>query len=145
MLGRQPAKRYDYAEEGVTQAIGMCLYRAFDSLGLCQFALRMGVPPFLEWLNAGTGWDMNEAEFYRLGKRIQVMRHMFNAKHGLPAQFPLPKREIGDPPQAIGPVKNRTLDMEAMAASYFDFLGLDPHSGRPLPGTVQELGLDISK
>jgi aldehyde:ferredoxin oxidoreductase len=145
MLGRQPAKRYNYAEEGVTQAIGMCLYRAFDSLGLCQFALRMGEPPFLEWLNAATGWEMEEAEFYRLGQRIQVMRHMFNAKHGLPAQFPLPKREIGDPPQVIGPVKNRTLDMEAMSASYFGFLGLDPHSGMPLPETLQELGLDISE
>ena len=141
--GRQPAKRYDYAEEGVTQAISMCLYRAYDSLGLCQFALLMGKPPFLEWLNAATGWGMDEAEFYRLGKRIQIMRHAFNAKHGLPAQFPLPKRELGDPPQVIGPVKNRTLDMEAMAKNYFEFLGIDPHTGLPLPETVRELGLDI--
>lgn len=141
--GRQPAKRYDYAEEGVTQAISMCLYRAYDSLGLCQFALLMGEPPFLEWLNAATGWGMDEAEFYRLGKRIQIMRHAFNAKHGLPAQFPLPKRELGDPPQVIGPVKNRTLDMEAMAKNYFEFLGIDPHTGLPLPETVRELGLDI--
>jgi aldehyde:ferredoxin oxidoreductase len=142
MLGRQPAKRYDYAEEGVTQAISMCLYRAYDSLGLCQFALRMGEPPFIEWLNNATGWSLDEAEFYRIGKRIQVMRHMFNAKQGLPARFPLPKRELGIPPQTIGPVKNRTLDMEAMASSYFGYLGIDPRTGLPLPATVQELGLE---
>ncbi len=140
--GVQPAARYDYAGKGVTQAIAMPLYRAFDSLGLCQFALLMGQPPFLEWLNAATGWKMNEAEFFRVGKRIQVLRHAFNARHGLPAQFPLPKRELGDPPQAAGPVANRTLDMEAMAKSYFEFLGIDSQTGLPLPETVRELDLD---
>ena len=144
LLGHQPAKRYDYAEEGFTQAISMCLYRAFDSLGLCQFALLMGEPPFLEWLNAATGWGVDEAEFYSIGKRIQIMRHTFNAKHGLPAQFPLPKRELGDPPQTIGPVKNRSLDMEAMAKNYFEFLGIDSHTGLPMPETAQELDLEIS-
>jgi len=134
MLGRKPAARYDYAEKGVTQAIAMSLYRAFDSLGLCQFALAMGQPPFLEWLNAAADWGVDEAEFYRIGRRIQVMRHAFNAKHGLPAQFPLPGRERGDPPQTLGPVANRTLDMEAMAAGYFAALGLDPLTGLPLPG-----------
>ena len=141
LFGRQPAKRYDYDEEGITQAISMCLYRVYDSLGLCQFALLMGEPPFLEWLNAATGWGMDEDEFFRVGKRIQVMRHAFNAKHGLPAQFPLPKRELGDPPQAIGPLKNRTLDMQAMATSYFNFMGIDSHTALPLPETLQELDL----
>jgi aldehyde:ferredoxin oxidoreductase len=142
LLGYQPAKRYDYSEEGVTQAISMCLYRAFDSLGLCQFALLMGEPPFLAWLNAAAGWGMNEAEFFRVGKRIQVLRHAFNAKHGLPPQFTLPARERGDPPQAVGPVKNRTLDMRAMAEHYFEFLGIDSQIGLPLPETCKELGLE---
>ena len=142
LLGRKPAARYDYAEKGATQAIAMSLYRAFDSLGLCQFALAMGQPPFLEWLNAAAGWGVDEAEFYRIGKRIQVMRHAFNARHGLPVQFPLPGRERGDPPQAAGPVANRTLDMDAMAAGYFATLGLDPLTGLPLPETAKELGLE---
>jgi aldehyde:ferredoxin oxidoreductase len=140
--GLRPAARYDYAGKGVTQAIAMPLYRAFDSLGLCQFPLQMGQPPFLEWLNAATGWGVDEAEFFRIGRRIQVLRHVFNARHGLPAQFTLPARERGDPPQPIGPVANRTLDMEAMAKAYFEFLGIDPQTGLPWPETVQELGLD---
>jgi aldehyde:ferredoxin oxidoreductase len=144
LLGCQPAKRYDYAEEGVTQAISMSLYRGFDSLGLCQFALLMGDPPFLTWLNAATGWNMEKMEFYRTGKRIQLMRHAFNARHGLPAQFPLPKRELGDPPQTAGPVANRTLDMEVMAKYYFGFLGINPQTGFPLPETIDEMQLDLS-
>jgi aldehyde:ferredoxin oxidoreductase len=142
LFNRKPAARYDYSEKGVTQAIGMSLCRAFDSLGLCQFALLLGQPPFMEWLNAATGWKMDEAEFYRAGKRIQVLRHAFNARHGLPAQFPLPGRERGDPPQDIGPVANRTLDIKAMSENYFSFLGLDPKTGLPLPETIKELGLE---
>jgi aldehyde:ferredoxin oxidoreductase len=143
LLGHKPAARYDYAEKGTTQAIAMSLYRAYDSLGLCQFALLMGEPPFLEWLNAATGWGIDEAEFFQIGKRIQALRHAFNARHGLPAMFPLPKRELGDPPQTIGPVANCTLDLESMAKTYFKFLGIDPHTGLPLQETVQELNLKI--
>ncbi len=141
--GRKPAGRYDYAEKGITQAISMCMYRAFDSLGLCQFSLLMGQPPFLEWLNTATGWGMDEAELFRVGKRIQVLRHAFNARHGLPSQFPLPGRERGEPPQEAGPQRGLRLDLESMAQTYFSFLGLDPHSGLPLPETARELGLEI--
>lgn len=144
LLGCKPAARYDYPGKGTTQAIAMPLYRAFDALGLCQFALLMGEPPFLAWLNAATGWGVSEAEFFRIGKRIQVLRHAFNAKHGLPPQFRLPGREIGEPPQTIGPVKNRTLDVETMAMNYFQYLGIDSHTGLPLPETEQELGLRVS-
>jgi aldehyde:ferredoxin oxidoreductase len=143
LLGRKPAGRYDFAEKGVTQAIGMCMYRAFDSLGLCQFALLMGRPPFLEWVNAATGWDMGEEELFRVGKRIQVLRHAFNARHGLPARFALPGRDRGDPPQEVGPLRGIRLDVEPMAESYFAFLGLDAQSGLPLPETARELGLEI--
>ncbi|MGA2502990.1 MAG: aldehyde ferredoxin oxidoreductase family protein [Anaerolineales bacterium] len=143
MLGSHPAARYDYIGKGTTQAIAMPLYRAYDSLGLCQFALMMGQPPFLEWLNAATGWGVDKAEFFRIGKQIQVLRHAFNARNGLPSQFALPARERGDPPQSGGPVGNRTLEMEAMAKSYFEYLGIDPRTGFPLPETAQELGLDF--
>ena len=120
----------------------MATLRAYDSLGMCQFAFQMSDPPLIEWVNAITGWQMNHDEFFRVGKRIQVMRHAFNARHGLPAQFPLPARERGDPPQPLGPVANRTLDMNTMAAGYFKFLGVDPSTGKPLPETVKELGLE---
>jgi aldehyde:ferredoxin oxidoreductase len=143
MLGTRPVARYDYAGKGAVQAIAMPLYRAYDSLGLCQFALMMGQPPFLEWLNAATGWEIDKAGFFKIGKQIQVLRHAFNSKHGLPPQFALPARERGDPPQSGGPVANRTLDMEAIAKSYFEFLGIDAKTGLPLPETALELGLHL--
>lgn len=141
-LGLRPAGRDDYAGEGRTQAVAMPLYRAFDSLGLCQFALLMGQPPILEWLNAATGWQVDDLDLYRIGRRIQVLRHAFNARHGLPARFDLPGRERGDPPESAGPLRGRTLDLDSMAAAYFDFLGVDPDTGLPSPETARELGLE---
>ncbi|MBC7265297.1 MAG: hypothetical protein H5T64_13225, partial [Chloroflexi bacterium] len=144
LQGCKPAARYDYAAKGKTMAIVISVLRAFDSLGLCHFALMMGSPPFLEWLNAATGWGFDEAEFFRAGKRIQVLRHVFNAREGLPAQFPLPARERGEPPQEIGPVAGITLDMEAMARGYFEAMGIDLATGWPLPETARELGLEAA-
>jgi aldehyde:ferredoxin oxidoreductase len=119
----------------------MPVLRAFDSLGLCQFALQMGDPQFLDWLNAATGWGIDETEFFQIGRRIQVARHLFNARHGLPPQFDLPARERGEPPQTDGPVAGVTLDPQAMAAGYFETLGIDPKTGLPLPETARELEL----
>jgi aldehyde:ferredoxin oxidoreductase len=127
--GLKPAGRYDYAAKGPTFATVIPVLRAFDSLGLCHFALQMGNPPFLDWLNAATGWRFDEAEFFRAGKRIQVLRHAFNAREGLPPRFSLPARERGEPVQTVGPVAGITLDMEAMTAGYFAALGLDPDTG----------------
>ncbi len=145
MLGVRPAARYDYAGKGVTQAIAMPLYRAYDSLGLCHFALMMGNPPFLEWLNAATGWNVDKAGFFQIGREIQRLRHAFNAREGIPSQFILPARERGDPPQSDGPVSKRTLDMETMAKAYFEYLGIDPSSGFPLPVTNNQIELDFKE
>lgn len=128
--GLKPAGRYDYAAKGPVVAVAMAVLRAYDSLGLCMFSLVMGRPPVLEWLNAATGWGYTEDDFSRVGKHIQLLRHAFNAREGLPAVFPLPGRERGDPPQEAGPVAGVTLDVEAMVEGYFRTLGLDPPAGQ---------------
>jgi len=142
LQGLRPAGRYDDAAKGPTMAVVISILRAYDALGLCHFALQMGDPPFLSWLNAATGWAVDQAEFLRIGRRIQVLRHAFNAREGLPPYFPLPARERGEPPQEAGPVAGITLDLQTMVRGYFEALGLDPQTGRPHPETARELGLE---
>lgn len=143
LASRRPAGRHDYAAKGAEMATTIPVLRAFDSLGLCQFCLLMGDPPFLAWLRAATGWEMDEADFFRTGWRIQALRHAFNARHGVtPGQVALPARERGDPPWETGPLAGVTLDVEAMSRSYFETMGLEPATGWPLPETVAELGLE---
>lgn len=119
LAGVKPGARYDYETKGRVMAVGIAVLRAYESLGLCQFALSMGEPPFLAWLNAATGWGMTEREFLEAGKEIQRLRHAFNERHGLPREFPLPARERGEPPQEVGPLAGITLDVEAMVRAYF--------------------------
>jgi len=120
--GLRPPARYDYEAKGRAFGVIIPLLRAYDSLGLCHFALQMGEPPFLDWLNAATGWGMDERAFLEVGRRIQRLRHAFNRREGLPDRFPLPARERGDPPQETGPTAGITLDMESMVEAYFKML-----------------------
>jgi aldehyde:ferredoxin oxidoreductase len=143
LAGRKLAARYDYAAKGAETATIIAVLRVVDALGLCQFCLQMGDPPFLAWLNAATGWGWDEAALARAGQRIQVLRHSFNAREGIaPAQITLPGRERGDPPQGIGPLAGVTLDAESMTQSYYMTMGIDAESGWPSAETARELGLD---
>ncbi|HEY75833.1 MAG TPA: aldehyde ferredoxin oxidoreductase family protein [Thermoflexia bacterium] len=123
--GLRPPGRYDYEAKGRAFGVIIPLLRAYDSLGLCHFALQMGEPPFLDWLNAATGWGVDEAEFLVIGRRIQHLRHAFNRREGLPDRFPLPARERGDPPQEEGPTAGVTLDVESMVEAYFKTLSTE--------------------
>ncbi len=140
--GQTRAGRYDWSAKGAEAAVTMPILRVIDSLGLCQFCLTMGSPPFLAWLNAATGWGWDEAELLRAGRSIQVMRHAFNARHGVvPASVTLPGRERGEPPYQKGPTAGITLDTTAMTTSYYATLGVDPMTNWPRPETARELNL----
>jgi aldehyde:ferredoxin oxidoreductase len=142
LAGQTPAARHDYVAKGAEMATTMAFLRAFDALGLCQFCLLMGEPPFLQWLQAATGWGVDEGELFRTGRRIQALRHAFNAREGItPEQITLPGRERGQPPLEVGPLAGVTLDAEAMAEGYFEATGIDPATGWPLPQTAKTLGL----
>jgi aldehyde:ferredoxin oxidoreductase len=143
LQGRSLARRYDYAAKGAETATIIVVMRVLDALGLCMFSLSFGDPPFLAWLRAATGWDVDEAELFRTGQRIQVLRHAFNAREGIaPAQVTLPARERGEPPQDVGPLAGVTLDMDAVAQGYCQALGIDQATGWPLAETARALDLE---
>lgn len=43
------------SHKGAETVTIIAVLRVVDALGLCQFCLQMGDPPFLAWLNAATG------------------------------------------------------------------------------------------
>jgi len=142
--GRKPAGRYDMIGKGAEMAVTMAVLRAFDSLGLCQFCLLMGEPPFLDWLRAATGWDVDDRELLTTGRRIQALRHAFNAREGIvPPQVTLPGRERGEPPLEAGPLAGVRLDTDAMSRGYFAALGVDEETGWPLAETSEALDLHL--
>jgi aldehyde:ferredoxin oxidoreductase len=142
--GRKPAGRYDFSAKGAEMAVTMAILRAFDSLGLCQFCLLMGEPPFVEWLRAATGWDVDDRELLTTGRRIQALRHAFNARDGIsPAQVTLPGRERGEPPLSAGPLAGVRLDTAVMSEAYFAAMGVDGETGWPSRETAEALDLGL--
>ena len=139
--GHSPPKRYAYDRKGTEFALLNRYLQVLNCAGLCMFSLVMSEPPLLEWINAATGWGWSRDDMLEAGHRIQVLRHAFNLREGLPADgFELPPRAVGRPPLDDGPLQGVTLDMDAMKQDYFGSMGYD-RDGRPTRELLESLGL----
>ncbi|MBN1945903.1 MAG: aldehyde ferredoxin oxidoreductase family protein [Bradymonadales bacterium] len=133
------------------KAPGLVLVSKFvqvaNGCGLCLFGLQLGDRlPVFEWVNAATGWNLGEQDYFEIGARIQTIRQAFNAREGItPADFRLPERARGVPPLAEGPLRKITVDTETMGREYFQEYGWDYNSGKPTLATLERLGLEAAK
>jgi aldehyde:ferredoxin oxidoreductase len=111
--------------------------------GLCLLGVDSLDYPMVDYLNAATGWDLPADEYFKTGRRIQALRKAFNIREGLrPRDTKLHHRALGQPPQSIGPLKGKSVDLESMEATYYRILGFDKATGGPTPQTLQELEIE---
>ena len=97
----------------------------------------------VDYLNAVTGWDLSADDYFKTGRRIQALRKAFNIREGSGSgDTKLHDRGLGKPPQTLGPLKGKSVDIESLEATYYRFLGFDPATGGPTPQTLQELEID---
>ena len=90
-----------------------------------------------------TGWSLSEEQCFKIGSRIETIRHAFNVREGiLPSDFKMASRASGRPPLETGPNKGITLDMETMGREFYREYGWDYDTGRPWLSTLEQLGLD---
>ena len=69
------------------------------------------------------------------------MRQAFNLREGLePADFVLPKRIYGEPPQAQGPLAGVTVNYKALGRSFFQAMSWDEVTGKPSSESLETLG-----
>jgi aldehyde:ferredoxin oxidoreductase len=149
-LGSDPVLQTDltnpfgeYDRKGDTYARGAAYWHLLSSAGLCSLYAQFDTPPTVELLRPVTGWDMDWAEGLKAGKRILTLRQAFNFKQGItPDDFRFPKRfeeKIAAGPAAAADVP----PFEELREQYYGAMGWDPKTGRPLPETLADLGLDI--
>ena len=124
-------------------------WKVLDALGLCVFgyAPRSVIPinQMVDCVNAVTGWDTSLLELMNAGERSIAMARVFNSREGMTIKDDkLPKRLFDAKPD--GPnAGERIFTEEAFDGAvkqYYQMLGLDPKSGKPLPGKLLELGLE---
>jgi aldehyde:ferredoxin oxidoreductase len=118
-----------------------------DALAVCSFT----IPPpqltnLLEAFDAVTGRRISFEEAMTIGERILNVQRCFNIRHGLtPEDDDLAERLLtapsGGPAQGIS-VKPH---LKGMVREYYQLMGWDIKTGKPLRNTLRRLGLDKEK
>jgi aldehyde:ferredoxin oxidoreductase len=113
-----------------------------DSLGTCTFCTKTVISTLAETVAAATGWDFTTAEALNAGRRTINLLRVFNLKNGIPGDLDRPSPRYGSTPvdgklqgKGSGPY------WDDMLKNYYQIMGWDTASGKPLPETLTALGL----
>ncbi|HVS14836.1 MAG TPA: aldehyde ferredoxin oxidoreductase family protein [Thermoanaerobaculia bacterium] len=144
-----PAKEVDVAwkgtvGKGVAQAHFSNAHQTLNGLGLCMFTGLTGGLPWVDLVNALTGWRVTERDLLECGERIQNLRHAFNVREGLlPADFAPHPRMMGQGDGLLdaGPLAGVTVPLEQLKRDYYDAMGWDAESGRLARQRAEQLGI----
>jgi aldehyde:ferredoxin oxidoreductase len=112
-----------------------------DSLGVCRFCMH-DFRMTLDCLKAVTAWELGIMEAMDVGKRIVNLLRVFNIRHGLTKEIEAPSSRYGSTP-AEGPARGISITphWESIRRNYYQQMGWDTKTGKPLPQTLERLGL----
>jgi len=126
------------------QVITTGFHQILNCAGMCMFATSFGPYPFIDLLNALTGWKDSIEEYITTGLRIQSLRQAFTLREGIEiSQNELPDRVIGIPPAKKGPLKGKTIEYKDFYREYCIRMGWNPENGYPLKETLKKLDLEF--
>ncbi len=142
-LGLPPrVEKYNPEGKGRMHAIMAAWQHWVNTSGVCLFAVDAADLPMMEFISAVTGWDLDNDEYIRTGKRIATILHAFNLREGFkPGDFQLPPRISGDPPLKAGALKGISVDTEDLKKQYYEAMGYDPDTGAIRKDTIGALEL----
>lgn len=116
-----------------------------DSLVVCRFNTHSNLKFLAKAVGAATGWDFTSEEANTAGLRIVNLLRAFNIRHGMsdPRSLEYPSERYGSVP-VDGPSKGKDIMefWEQMLDNYYQHLGWDKETGKPLPETLRSLGLE---
>ncbi len=130
--------------KGVAQAHFSNAHQVMNGLGLCMFTNLTGGLPWLDLLNALTGWKMNEQDLMLAGERIQNLRAAFNRREGiLPADFKPHPRMLGEGDGLLkdGPLKGVTVPLPQLKDDYYRAMHWNPSTGALSRARADQLGM----
>ncbi len=100
--------------------------------------------PWVDMVNALTGWEVDQKELLLCGERIQNLRNAFNVREGIrPADFqahPRMKGE-GDGLLEAGPLAGVRAPLEQLKRDYYQAMDWDPGTGRLSRNRAEQLGM----
>jgi len=140
-----PKRRKTNASQKLeAQVINTGFHQILSCSGLCMFSPSFGKYPFIDLINALTGWDYNVDDLIKTGIRIQTLRHAFNLREGIKViENDLPKRISGNPPFEKGPLKGKTVKYKEFYREFCEEIGWNPENAYPLENTLRGLDLEF--
>ena len=110
---------------------------------MCIFTTRTWMSTMCRVLNAATGWDYDKEEAMRFGRRTAALMRAFNLRCGITPELERPSKRYGSIP-TDGPAKGQDVgaNWDRMVGVWYETVGYDRQTGRPLPATLRELGLE---
>ncbi len=114
-----------------------------DCLGVCWQATRDDFKLLTQGINAATGWDLSPQEAREVGRRIVNLLRVFNIRHGHTAEMDAPSPRYGSTP-VDGPSQGKSIMVHwnEMRSKYYEGMGWDRETGKPLPDTLRHVGLE---
>jgi len=114
-----------------------------DCLGVCRQSNRE-VPALLTaMVNAATGWDVTWEEMVRVGLRAVNILRCFYIRHGYKPDVEAPSPRYGSAiPDGSEQGKAVMTVLDDMLNIYYQEMGWDRATGKPLPATLRHLGLE---
>jgi len=133
--------RFEQTGKGKAAAVVQNYAELFNSLKVCQIAMRVyDVPILLELTNYVTDWGMDAEEFLRVGERNLNVKRLLNISCGLSrADDTLPYR-MEHEPFLTGTAAGKIPNLPKMLDEYYEFRGWG-NDGVPSEGKLKELGL----
>jgi len=143
-FGQPPAGNYFSPWEVAGQNAKLEGWYVFlDCLGVCRFIT--GNPDLtIDCVNAITGRELTLSDSLTIGRRIVNQLRVFNFRHGLDPALEAPSPRYGSTP-VDGPAQGKSVQpyFQWMKSFYFELMGWDPATGKPLPHTLRSLGLEM--
>ena len=131
--------------KGIAQAHYSNAHQTLNGLGLCMFTGLTGGLPWVDMVNALTGWDVDQKELLLCGERIQNLRNAFNVREGIsPSDFRPHARMMGEGDGRLdtGPLAGVQAPLEELKRDYYQAMDWDPDTGRLSRSRAERLGMD---
>jgi aldehyde:ferredoxin oxidoreductase len=115
-----------------------------DSLVTCRFQTATALDLLCQAINAATGWDMDFQEAMVVGRRAVNLARAYNLLSGIGAELDAPSMRYGSTPlDGVAAGRDIMPHWDKMLRNYYNLMGWDEATGKPLPQTLIDLGLDF--
>jgi aldehyde:ferredoxin oxidoreductase len=114
-----------------------------DSMVTCRFNTNTNLDLMCQAVNAATGWNLVLQDAMTIGKRAVNVARVFNLRHGIKAELDAPSLRYGSTPlDGIAAGRGILPHWDKMLKTYYQCMGWDEKTGKPLPETLKSLDLE---